>query len=384
MPATISQLLLFFPLLINPLIATSQSNQYFVLKDSLINNIDLQNKFDDTYFHNIDSFAKTAKYELGLFPMTNILTQGYSKPVEKLRSIFTWITWNIKYDCDFLNRGEEPGGFECEGDSISCVDELSRWEMKYINRVLKKKRAICQGYSMLLKKMCDISGIECEIITGYAKNKIYQLGNPFGADHAWNAVRIDSVYYFLDATWAAGFCPLCIPDGEIYCDFIRDYNNYYWLTPFNKLVRNHYPKKGKWVMEPNYTKEKFFDNAVFYSQYALAHINIIAPNTGVIEAKVGDTIHFKFTYTGPPINKLQMNSNIWKNPTIDYSEPYGSRSNRRRWVHDTLAVKKQVYLPFKKTGDLYEVDYAVTNAALYVIDILFEHAYAMRFKVRIK
>jgi hypothetical protein len=375
---------LLFALLLNPFTATSQSNQFLPPKDSFINNDELQDKFAGIDFRSSDSFAKTVKYENGLFPMTNILTQKYSSQIEKLRSIFIWITENIKYDCDFLNKDEDPPSFECEGDSISCADGLSKWEMEYINKVLKKKRTICQGYSMLLKKMCDISGIECEIISGYAKNKSYQVGIPFIADHAWNAVRIDSVYYFLDATWAAGFCPLCIFDDDLYCEFVKSYKNYYWLTPFNKLVRDHYPSNGKWVMEPNYTKEKFFDNAFFYGQYALEHIDILSPNTGVIEAKVGDTIHFKFTYTGPEINKMQINSNIWRNPSIDYYETYGNGNNKRRWVHDTLALKKQVYLPFRKTHDLYEVDYIVTNSALYVIDILFEHAYAMRFKVKIK
>ena len=58
MPARIPLLHLLFVLLITPVIATSQANQYFTLKDSLTNNIDLQNKFDETYFRNIDSFAK--------------------------------------------------------------------------------------------------------------------------------------------------------------------------------------------------------------------------------------------------------------------------------------------------------------------------------------
>ena len=214
---------LLFALLLNPFTATSQSNQFLPPKDSFINNDELQDKFAGIDFRSIDSFAKTVKYENGLFPMTNILTQKYSSQIEKLRSIFIWITENIKYDCDFLNKDEDPPSFECEGDSISCADGLSKWEMEYINKVLKKKRTICQGYSMLLKKMCDISGIECEIISEYAKNKSYQVGVPFIADHAWNAVRIDSVYYFLDATWAAGYCPLCILDDDLYCEFVKNY-----------------------------------------------------------------------------------------------------------------------------------------------------------------
>jgi transglutaminase/protease-like cytokinesis protein 3 len=46
------------------------------------------------------------------------------------------------------------------------------WETKYIDKVLKKKKAVCQGYSMLFKKMCDIAGLKSEIVTGLCKNRI--------------------------------------------------------------------------------------------------------------------------------------------------------------------------------------------------------------------
>ncbi len=343
-----------------------------------------QDKFSQVDFRNIDSFAKTVKYETGLKPMTNILTQKYSEPIEKLRSIFIWITENIRYDCEFLNRDEEPKGFECDDDSIACALKFQEWEMKYINRVLKKKRTLCQGYSMLLKKMCDLVGIECEIVSGYIKNKSYQVGVPLSITHAWNVVRIDGIYYFLDPTWAAGYCPYCVFDSEIYCDYQKNYTNYYWLTPYTKLVRNHYPANGKFAMIPNYTKEKFFNNLYFYGQYALEHIDVLSPNSGVIEAKLGDTIHFRFIYTGPKIEKLQVNTNIWRNPSIDYYERYGKKDKKIRFVHDTLAIKKQMYFPFKKTDNLYEFNYVVSNSALYYIDILFEYKYAMKFKVKVR
>ena len=342
-----------------------------------------QKKFLDLDFNQIDSFAKTVKYENGLYPMTNILTKHYSTSIEKLRSIFIWITENIKYDCAFLNKDQEPKGYECEGDSIACEKGLREWEMKYIDRVLSKKKTICQGYSMLLKKMCDICGIPCEIISGYVKNKAYQVGVPLSVTHAWNAVLIDSNYYFLDATWAAGYCPQCIFESDFYCDYVKDYKNYYWLTPFDKLLRNHYPAKGKLLMVSNYTKEKFFDSPFFYGQYSLEQIDLTSPNTGVIDAKVGDTIHFKFTYKGAPVQQMQINSNVWRNPSINYYEHYGNKDKKTRMVHDTLAMKKQVYLPFKRNGNFYELDYVVSNSALYYMDILFEHKYAMKFKIRI-
>lgn len=378
-------LLFLFCLLIIKHDAVSQSKRLKVVfvKDTATN---MRNyaEFENIRFERIDSFARTVKYENGLIPLTNTLTQNYTSRIEKLRAIFIWITENIKYDCAFLNGDRETPEYECEGDSLACVYGLERWEMKYINHVLQKKKAICQGYSMLLKKMCDISGIECEILSGFAKTEPYQVGNPFGADHAWNAVRIDGKYYFLDATWAAGFCPKCFPNDDLYCKFVKDYSDYYWLTPFDKLMRNHYPSNGRLVIENNYTKEKFFNNAFYYSIYALEHLDILAPNTGVIEAKAGDTIHFRFKYTGPTIEKIQANTNVWRNPDIYLLKTAANSKRKLEFIHDTIAEKKQVYLPFKKDGDIYSVDYKIDNSSLYYIDMTFDRQNAMRFKVRIK
>lgn len=55
------------------------------------------------------------------------------------------------------------------------------------------KTAVCQGYSTLFYRLALEAGVDNRIISGYA-----------GEDHAWNIVKLDGVYYNLDATWDAG------------------------------------------------------------------------------------------------------------------------------------------------------------------------------------
>lgn len=56
---------------------------------------------------------------------------------------------------------------------------------------LAKGRAVCSGYTQAMKLLCDVSGVECGIITGDAD----------GESHAWNLVRLDGELYHVDVTW---------------------------------------------------------------------------------------------------------------------------------------------------------------------------------------
>lgn len=55
-------------------------------------------------------------------------------------------------------------------------------------------RAVCEGYSEAMKLLCDLSGIECRIVTGETEN------NGQWESHSWNIVKIDGSYYHLDVT----------------------------------------------------------------------------------------------------------------------------------------------------------------------------------------
>jgi transglutaminase/protease-like cytokinesis protein 3 len=142
-------------------------------------------------FSSVDSFAKTVKYKGNLDSLTKKLTDPYSKQLFKARVIFKWITANIGYDCKSFNRhnytGKDPEKYICRND-IDCEAKREAWETKYIQKVLRKKKAVCEGYSMLFKKMCDIAGLRSEIIPGYSRTKYYQVGTSGSLDHAWNAI----------------------------------------------------------------------------------------------------------------------------------------------------------------------------------------------------
>jgi hypothetical protein len=328
-----------------------------------------------------DTLAKHIKYDNDLVSLTKQLTSPFPEQVLKVRAIFRWITENIAYDFKFYNKyyynGKEPKAFSCEGDSMECQIKLRVWEAGYISKVLDKKKAVCQGYSMLFKKMCDIAGIQSEIISGYVRTEYYEVGTPGDLDHAWNAVLLNGDYYLVDATWAAGGCTKD-DDGKL-TGFHKHFKEYYWLTPAAEFARNHFPEDPKWVLLAHYPIEKFSANP-YYEPAELSYIKLITPASGIITAKKGDTIHFKLAYAGY-LRNLQINSNIFQNPDTGYWEDISRR--KKMWRLDSLAIKKQQYIKYKRNGDNYEFAYVVKDYSLDYLDIMFDTRRVMRFKVRV-
>lgn len=57
--------------------------------------------------------------------------------------------------------------------------------------VFRYGQAVCQGYAVSFKLCMDILGIESQVI----------LGNTPEGKHAWNAVKLDGEWYWVDVTW---------------------------------------------------------------------------------------------------------------------------------------------------------------------------------------
>jgi hypothetical protein len=329
-------------------------------------------------FSSIDSLSITVHYKKDLTALTQELTSPYTEELFKARAIFKWITENIRYDYKYYNKyyfkGKVPKTYKCK-EGKDCEPQRIAWEIKYIDKILRQKKAVCQGYSMLFKKMCDIAGLKSEVVTGYIRTEYYQVGSAGKLDHAWNAIWIDSAWCLLDATWAAGGCAKN-DDGKL-LSFNKNFKDYYWLTPASDFTRDHYPQSNKWVLLSNYTKDSFATNP-YYFPGEIENLKLISPGSGIINAKKGDTIHFRIKYAGS-FKDLQINSNLFRNPDIWTWDEVSKKKRTRRL--DTLAVKKQRYIDYNLNGSVYEFEYVVTDNSLYYMDILFDRQRMMRFKV---
>jgi len=154
--------------------------------------------------------------------LVEFLNKNTSNDFEKVQNYYVWITHHIAYDTKSYFSGSEKIYTSAE--------------------VLKRRKAVCQGYSTLFKTLCDLSNIPCEIISGYSKGFGY---NPKKLeqkkDHAWNAVQINDNWYLIDATWGAGHL-------NMNNKFEASFKSYYFFSPPETFIYKHLPADPMWQL----------------------------------------------------------------------------------------------------------------------------------------
>jgi hypothetical protein len=151
------------------------------------------------------------------------LAQDTRDDEEKARRIYRWIAGNIDYDAAGFRSG-------ALGDNSAAT-------------VLRRRQAVCAGYSQLYKAMGDAAGLEVVVVAGKARG----VSGPL-SPHAWNAVKLHGQWWLLDATWGAGYLS---PGGN----YQRANTDFYFMTEPEKFVTEHLPDDSKWQLLPRPVEE---------------------------------------------------------------------------------------------------------------------------------
>lgn len=317
-------------------------------------------------FSAADSVAMKVKYRDDLGRLSKDLTTPFSNPVLKVRAIYKWVIENISFDYKFINKEKEIKWPDCS-DNPNCKEITAAFEMDLAKKTASKKKATSDGYARLLKALCVSAGIPCEIVKGSVRTKPYQLGNNAPGNQVWNAVKLDTTWYFIDATLAAGNLKENEETGKLVA-FKKKENDVYFLTPYNQFRKDHYPDKANWQALLGITsKEKFNRQPFFYdAPHYIKYLGDVSPDSGVLNAKVGDTLRISFSYP-LTIDRIQVNSNVKQNPKIV------QMNKQNKPEINMYALKRQVYWPYEKNGNTYTLKVPVTDRSLYYIDIMFKY-----------
>lgn len=100
--------------------------------------------------------------------------------------------------------------------TYSCIDEQNGYT------ALVEGKGVCAGYAFALQYLLMRAGIQSYYVVGDS-----------GGDHAWNMVKIDGKWYYVDATW----------DDPLYNGSDDPYSPYYsyFNITTNKLKEDHTP-----------------------------------------------------------------------------------------------------------------------------------------------
>lgn len=247
-------------------------------------------------FSKVDSFATNFKQKYqDMADLARQLTQPFASEPEKARAIFTWIAANVRYDVEKFKNPKKPyfsGKTKAEMEA-----EAREYHEKETAKQFKAKKGVCADYSRMFKTMCDAAGLECEIITGDARDFHHPYRSVHNNPHAWNAVKWDGKWHLLDATWGAGY----VHNGK----FKRDDCPGFFDTPPAVFSQNHLPDDEKWqLLEKPLTKKEFADQPLI--QYGQNEYPILDFSQTVEKNGKDMVVRFKFSKT-PKHYRILMN-----------------------------------------------------------------------------
>ena len=206
-----------------------------------------------------------------------------STDLEKVRAIFYWITENISYRTKPVRSRKRVSPFLVEETNDTAA--LKPLDERVAENVLDDRVAVCDGYARLFKTLCIYSGIQAEVINGYARTEATKRIQRFRPNHSWNAVMIDSVWQLLDVTWASGY--ITWHGGE----FVRHLDEQYFLSTPEQFIREHYPDDLRWtLMDDPPLMPEFRYSPFKQKSFSKYQITSYSPEKGVIEVSNGDTI----------------------------------------------------------------------------------------------
>ncbi|WP_137936427.1 transglutaminase domain-containing protein [Chitinivorax sp. B] len=140
--------------------------------------------------------------------------------VDKARSIFRWLANNIEYDTDGFFSGHY-------GDLKPAS-------------VLKRRKAVCTGYTDLFAILAKQAGLNVVTVRGYVKDVAHSDGEPFtDTNHDWIAIELNGHWHLIEPTWGAGGVD---DTGR----FKKQFSPQYFLAQPDDLADTHFAEDSRW------------------------------------------------------------------------------------------------------------------------------------------
>ena len=102
---------------------------------------------------------------------------------EKIEALYNYLVNNSVYDRAALEEAKK-NDFKKTANS-AFADAFNAYG------VLVDEKGVCMSYAYSFRLLCDLSGVDCTVVTGYLSGNL---------PHAWNMVKIDGKMYEIDCT----------------------------------------------------------------------------------------------------------------------------------------------------------------------------------------
>ena len=168
----------------------------------------------------------------------NIEANRANNPEEYVRQVVELINNSAKNDFEKVKKAHDLVALLVRYDAANFWSGTVP-DQSY-QSVLRNRLAVCEGYSIILKKFCDELDIPCEIVHGFGRGvgtSPLSGDTPNESNHAWNIVTINDESYLIDCTWDSGYM-----DGRVSKQ--RYTTDWLFLKP-EHFIYTHYPENAR-------------------------------------------------------------------------------------------------------------------------------------------
>lgn len=198
-----------------------------------------------------------------------------------------------------------------------------------IYSVFGNKKSVCAGYSKATQYLLEQLGVFCTYVTG---NTIT------GQSHAWNLVKCDGEYYYVDTTW--GDPVFQSDEGEV---AISQYISYdYMCCSSSELSRTHVPDPALELpectkMDANY----YVKNGMYYTEYNRTEIlnkmqSIISAGENPVILKFSEESIYEEAHD-------DVLENVVKTAAQELAEQYGLSEVQYQYIDEKELNKITIY-----------------------------------------
>ncbi|WP_406615343.1 transglutaminase domain-containing protein [Mycoplasmopsis hyopharyngis] len=152
--------------------------------------------------------------KLVLSTIPKIISKNFDQK-QQVRAVHNWIVQNV----DFY-----------EPDETEEMKFKIRSPYAFVHR---KFGVVCEGYARMFQKFMTFLNIPSWYLTGDAVNPANQVEG-----HAWNMVKINNEYLFVDCTWDDPIVDKTIKENDIEHKSITPYRNQFLLVPWKTFANS--------------------------------------------------------------------------------------------------------------------------------------------------
>ena len=235
-------------------------------------------------FSSVDTTVKTYPKLITAEKLADKIATDFTSDEEKVRAIFSWLSKNITYNLEEFYKPTKKRisfRYRSEADKQAKIKTIKD---NIVRKTLATRTAVCEGYAQTFGKVCTLLNIENEVIKGYVRNSSNDIGKIKNrANHAWNAVKLNGKWVYIDATWAAG--------AVINSKWQRNFNDYYFNIPKEKYFFTHFPEDLLWQLRvKRMSLSEFFNQPIYSSSFLKKNYIINKSKSGILRKNADSSI----------------------------------------------------------------------------------------------